>query len=80
MVWHYNHSAFLLVGIDDLVGFELQPQGELESSYPCNCAIQTPFCKGVILLGTVVCGLKANSSSQGVSGLKGGGSTKGAVG
>ena len=37
----------------------------------CHCLLQ---------LGTVICGLKANSSSQGVSGLKGGGSTKGAVG
>ena len=50
------------------------------SSSPCFCAIRTPFCKGVILLGTVICSLKANPSSQGVSGLKRWGSTKGAVG
>ena len=42
--------------------------------------VRTPFCKGVILLGTVICGLKANPPSQGVSGLKGRGLTKGAVG
>ena len=28
MAWPYNHNAFLLVGIEDLLGFELQPQGK----------------------------------------------------